>query len=291
MKSLAIDTDIGTDIDDLLAITMALGSPELNIAAITTVHGDVELRARIAAKAFAVAGRPAPPITPGLSATRSGRDVVWLEHEGSTIEDLAEQGYHAPRSAVDELAGTGTIAAIAPLTNVAAAVERPDHRVQEIFMMGGFFGPDRIEHNIQCDVAAADVVFRSGVKATVIGFEQTERSRLDDADRERIAQAGPLGRMINAEMLRFWQFSGHRFNSPHDPLAVLMIARPELFEFTTGHISVQTSGELAGRTTLAADATGPHRIVTDYDLPTVRHEIVDRIIAVGPVASNGRGTR
>ena len=43
---LVLDTDIGTDVDDVLALAVLLGSPELRLAGVTTVYGDVLLRAR-----------------------------------------------------------------------------------------------------------------------------------------------------------------------------------------------------------------------------------------------------
>ncbi len=46
------DTDIGTDVDDCLALAFLLGSPEIRLEAITTVYGDVALRARMCRKLF-----------------------------------------------------------------------------------------------------------------------------------------------------------------------------------------------------------------------------------------------
>ncbi|MCX7018472.1 MAG: nucleoside hydrolase, partial [Candidatus Sumerlaeota bacterium] len=48
-KSVFLDTDIGDDIDDALALAMLLNSPEVDLLGISTVHGEVETRSRIAA--------------------------------------------------------------------------------------------------------------------------------------------------------------------------------------------------------------------------------------------------
>ncbi len=40
-----IDTDIGDDVDDALAIALALKSTELEVAGITTVYRNAEMRA------------------------------------------------------------------------------------------------------------------------------------------------------------------------------------------------------------------------------------------------------
>ncbi|MFC7405784.1 nucleoside hydrolase [Georgenia alba] len=275
--SFVLDTDIGSDVDDLLALAMTLGSPELDLTAVTTVYGDVELRARITARAFAAAERRAPSIAPGLRTPRSGREVWWPGHEGETIEDLDRQTYRTRREAVAELGDASTLAAIGPLTNVGAAVETPGRSVERIVMMGGCFDGERVEHNVRCDTAAAHAVLSSGIDLTVVGLEQTERISLDEADLARIGRNTTLGRLLDGEVRRFWRFVGRSRNTPHDALAVLVMARPDLFELRRGHVSLTGDGEQPGLTTFVADDGGPHQIVTDYDLTAAHDEIVARI--------------
>ncbi len=45
-----IDTDIGSDVDDAIAIAFAVRRPELDIKAITTVYGPTDKRVRLLAK-------------------------------------------------------------------------------------------------------------------------------------------------------------------------------------------------------------------------------------------------
>ncbi|WP_053204190.1 nucleoside hydrolase [Jiangella muralis] len=284
-SSFALDTDIGTDVDDLLALALALGSPELGVTAVTTVYGDVDLRARIVAKAFATAQRPAPPIAAGEPETLSGRPVWWPGHEGSTIADLAEQRYTATRDAVTELAASATVVAIGPLTNVAVALRRPGRVTQRVVMMGGEFRAGVVEHNVRCDVTAAAEVFASGLELLAVGLDQTKRIRLGRAELDAISPRGPLGALIGAEMRRFWAFTDQDFNVPHDPIAVLTLARPELFTTERGTITVETEGDGAGTTRFAADPAGPHEVVVDLDVPRVTEEIVHRILAAARPAT------
>src|SRR6516225_2650160 len=51
-----LDTDIGTDIDDAFALALILASPELELLGVTTVSGDTQARARLAAKLLWEAG-------------------------------------------------------------------------------------------------------------------------------------------------------------------------------------------------------------------------------------------
>ncbi|MBE3039729.1 MAG: nucleoside hydrolase, partial [Chloroflexi bacterium] len=51
-----LDTDIGTDVDDILALGLILASPELKLEGITCVYGNVRLRARMALKLLRLRG-------------------------------------------------------------------------------------------------------------------------------------------------------------------------------------------------------------------------------------------
>ena len=46
-QELVLDTDIGTDVDDALALAYALRHPALDLQAVTTVSGDSRARAAI----------------------------------------------------------------------------------------------------------------------------------------------------------------------------------------------------------------------------------------------------
>src|ERR1039458_6920925 len=62
-----LDTDIGDDIDDALALALALQSPELDVRGVTTVIDDVELRTRLAWKELGLYGRRDIPLGTGAS--------------------------------------------------------------------------------------------------------------------------------------------------------------------------------------------------------------------------------
>ncbi len=62
---IVLDTDIGSDIDDAFALALVLDSPELDLRAVTTVSGDTQASARIAAKMLWEAGRKNIPVAAG----------------------------------------------------------------------------------------------------------------------------------------------------------------------------------------------------------------------------------
>ena len=55
-KKVILDTDIGTDVDDALALGVLLGSPEVELVGVTCVYGDVRLRVRMVRKLLRLAG-------------------------------------------------------------------------------------------------------------------------------------------------------------------------------------------------------------------------------------------
>src|ERR1700684_4246319 len=60
------DTDIGDDIDDALALALALQSPELDVKGITTVFGDTQRRGQLARYLLKVFGREDIPVAVGI---------------------------------------------------------------------------------------------------------------------------------------------------------------------------------------------------------------------------------
>ena len=60
-----IDTDIGDDADDALAICLALKSEELEVMGITTVFRNTAARAQIAVRLLQLMGRPTYRCTQG----------------------------------------------------------------------------------------------------------------------------------------------------------------------------------------------------------------------------------
>jgi purine nucleosidase len=275
MIEFALDTDIGTDVDDLMALAMILGSPDVHLRAVTTVYGDTRLRAQLVRRAYVLAGRPTPPIAAGAREPRSGRPVWWAGHEGTLMPDLAAEAVDETLDATAMLRACPTVAAVGPLTNVADALDG-SHRIEQLVIMGGDITSGKPEHNISCDVVAAQAVFASGVPAVVTGIDQTERIVLGEDEIAAIEGSGTVGAHLAAEIRHFRTWLG-RPNSPHDPIAVLAAVRPELFTFARGHIRVNADGV----TRLERDDAGPHRMPVDLDTAAVATEIVSRICAAG----------
>src|SRR5918993_1692664 len=89
-RPVLLDTDIGSDVDDLLALTLLVGSPEVQLIGVTTVYGDTVLRARMTRLVLNQMESRAVPIGIGARETLIGRPVWWSVHEGQGIPGLEQ---------------------------------------------------------------------------------------------------------------------------------------------------------------------------------------------------------
>src|SRR5678815_3812201 len=81
-RPVLLDTDIGTDVDDILALVLLARAPELRLVGVTTVYGDTTLRARMVRQVLDQMQLPDIPIGIGATETLTRRPVFWAGHEG-----------------------------------------------------------------------------------------------------------------------------------------------------------------------------------------------------------------
>src|SRR5579871_1599413 len=246
------DTDIGDDIDDALALALALQSPELDVRAVTTVIDDTETRTRLAWKEMGLYNRRDIPVATGASEPLLDpvRPQRAPQFEVLTAADTVPEAAH--RRAADLIIETlmaspkpVTLIPIGPLTNIALALKSgPDIRpkIARIVLMGGAFHMLYQEYNIWRDRVAAEIVFSSGVPITAVGLDVTTRCKLEGADLARLRAATNPASKFLARLIELWQ-DGHpnQFPTLHDPLAVASAVRPSLIETQLGSVQVETS--------------------------------------------------
>ena len=291
-----LDTDIGTDVDDLMALALLLGSPAIDLIGITTVYGDTRLRAQMTARVLSAANRSVP-VHAGARTTLSGREVWWAGHEGALHDDLDHERYdsdQAVRFLVNTiLASPGEIdlIAIGPLTNIAHAIAedpRFAESVRHLWIMGGAFGSDETEHNFRSDAVAARAVFTAGIPTTVTGLEVTRQIHIGAPELQRIAHSGTLGQLVQSEIEQWWKFWDTEWNVPHDPVTVLTLTQPELFRFSdVGTVTIADGAE-EGVSRFETGRDGRTRITIGLDAVAASSAIVDGIM-VGSVSHMATG--
>ena len=264
------DTDIGSDIDDALALALALQSPELDIRAVTTVSDDTVGRSRLAWKELGLYGRRDIPLATGASETLMGPALtqrVPPQFQVLTPQDVLPPA--ASRRAADLIVDTLmesprklTLVPVGPFTNIALALKmepRIKDKIERIVLMGGAFGLLRPEYNVRRDSLASSIVFSSGVPITAVGLDVTLRCRLEGADMERMRAAGNDASRFLVRLIELWQ-SGQQpgqYPTLHDPLAMAVVFRAALVETQLGRVEVETAGTVGNGLTLF---TPPERL-------------------------------
>lgn len=275
-----LDCDPGHD--DALAIAVAAGHAEL--LGITTVAGNVPLplTTRNALAMVRVLGLDAPVHVGSPRPLVAEPRTAEFIHGASGLDGPelpADLGEPASRDAVGFIVdavrarpGEVWLVATGPLTNVALALRTaPDlaELLAGISIMGGGvpFGnaTPAAEFNILVDPEAADVVFRSGVRLIMAGLNVTHQWPIGPDERARIRAAGGRVAGFCADLLDFYGaayarvFSGVPAGPLHDPIAVLALTHPQLFEVEPAHVVVELTGTHTRGMTLA-------------DLRGVRHD-------------------
>jgi inosine-uridine nucleoside N-ribohydrolase len=165
MRPVIFDTDIGTDVDDILALVLLAKAPELQLLGVTTVYGDTLLRAKVAQVTCNLLQRKEIAVIPGERHTLSGRQIFWVGQEGYGVPGVDKVEISESIGAVQYLienaeryAGDLEILATGPLTNIASAISqnaKAFSQIKHLYLMGGAFWMDRYEHNVRCDTDAA----------------------------------------------------------------------------------------------------------------------------------------
>ena len=160
---------------------------------------------------------------------------------------------------------------IGPLTNIALAVQQaPDivDRVAGISIMGGSAGAGNVtataEFNVWADPHAASIVFDAGFeKLLMAGLNLTHQFGVDEQVISDLRALGNQARRFAADLFDFYLAAYQKrtlgTRAPlHDPCAVLAITHPELFEFESRNVRVETTGtHTRGMTVVDERSWGP----------------------------------
>ena len=276
-RKIIIDTDPGQD--DAVAILLALASPqEIDLLGITAVAGNVPLdltkkNARIVCELAKITDIK---VFAGCQ-TPMKRPLVTAEHvhgktglDGPTLPNpkMPLQEQHAVDFIIETVrnneAGTITLCPLGPLTNIATAIEKaPDikEKIQEIVLMcGAYFEVGNItptaEFNIYVDPEAAEIVFQSNIKITVLPLDVTHKALVTKARNDAFrALNSPVGKAV-AEMTDFFErFDKEKYGSDgaplHDPCVIAYILSPDLFSGRHINVEIETQSELTLGMTVA----------------------------------------
>ncbi len=281
--NILIDTDIGGDVDDALALALALNTPSVRIVGITNVYLANAWRAGVTKELLRVYGREDIPVCTGAEKPLIG----WWDESRipNSSPDYGEyRGEKLPHAAdfiiqkaeeIDDL----VLLAIGPLTNVGLALAKAPHIAGrlKIYMMGGQVNKAHPEWNIVCDPEAARIVFESGADITMVGLDVTNRCQFTRAEVDEIKNtprpgASRLGVMMEQFIVNFGYLP-----ILHDPLALAALLWPELVRLERKNILIETRGEFTRGLTIDCDwgAGHPAMVATDVDVTAFKRRLIE----------------
>ncbi len=261
-----IDTDIGDDIDDALALAFALSSPELDVKAVTTVYGRTDIRARLAAKILKAYGREDIPVAAGATKPILEPKPTYVPNQSVVLGRNEEFRNIVGEHAVDlitrivEEEGEVTLVAIGPQTNIALALLRDPWIADKtrLVVMGGCISRPVAEYNIRSDPEAASIVFSSGIPITMVGLDVTLRCIMGKDLVNRIVSSNYMPVSVLSKYLRAWLNTHSSLPILHDPLAIAATFNEDLVEIIPSHIVVETHGEYTRGLTIQLEDREPN---------------------------------
>lgn len=233
-----------------------------------------------------LAGRAEVPVGYGIETPLSGKPVFWTGHEGEgyNLSEVPEPETSASSLYEAALAEHGSdlvVAAIGPLTNVVTELQSARIMPRCVVAMAGQFGPGESEHNVSSDAVAAAQLMELNVPVVFVGIELCRQVPYDPTDLAAIVNARPdhpLTEVIVDRAQAWWNYLGEDHSNPCDPLALLALTQPELFDFQQVEISFVPEGEDAGKTLWEPSASATSWFASRVDMPRAREAIRETII-------------
>jgi len=265
-QKIILDCDPGHD--DAIALILAHGNPEIELLAVTTVHGNqtIEKVTRNALAVATIAGITGVPFAAGAHRPLVREpEVAETIHGESGLDgpELPEPtisltGQHAVDLIIDTIMandpGTITLVPTGALTNIALAVRKEPRiaaRVKEVVLMGGGYHVGNwsatAEFNIVIDPEAAHIVFGEKWKLTMVGLDLTHQALATPEIVAAIAAVNTAPARFVGELLEFFG-QAYRdvqgFDSPpvHDPCAVALVIDPSVMTVVRVPISIELTG-------------------------------------------------
>jgi purine nucleosidase len=269
MRTFLIDTDTASD--DAVALVMALRAPDVRVAGITVVSGNVPLAQATANALYSaeMSGATDVPVFSGCDRPllREPSYADWFH--GS--DGMGEQNYPPAKKRPESVHGVDaivelvranpglTLVTLGPLTNIAMAIRREPRIVRDVarcVVMGG--NPccegnvtPAAEFNIWVDPEAAAIVFGAGLPIEMVGWQLCRGvASLDPSDIAHV-------RALNTTLAHFaidcnrTAMKAHQTQTGEigiglpDPVAMAVAIDPTIATGTSAHrVGIECDSEL-----------------------------------------------
>lgn len=269
MNKIIFDTDPG--VDDALALMLLAKSKEVEILAITTVAGNSNIENTTAnAQFLKKLLKLNCPIYSGASSALAGPFTTANVHGTSGLAGIDHKEVpiltnNAPEKIIELIKQNPhevTIIMVGPETNLAKAIQIEANLpslIKEVIIMGGtILAPGNksavSEFNIGLDPEAAEIVFESNVKKTLIPLDVCYQTPLFQSDFSKL-NGTPLFETISAITTPYIkaikQFEGQEGAIVYDALAAYYFLNPKPFTTENLEIHIETEGKYSRGATVA----------------------------------------
>lgn len=298
MKKVLLDFDIGTEIDDAIALAYLLANPECELVGITTSCGESIKRAEMASVLCRAAGKKVP-IHAGCERPLLITQMETTAPQAAILPHYEHDTGFAPNTAIPfmqkvirENPGEVTLLAVAPMTNLgllfAMDPELPE-LLDGLYLLCGSPTHQRhdvvteslsamerddfirvlasqgiLENNSIVDPHATSIVYRARCRNFVnIGNNVSSRVVMTPEEAERRFRH-PIMQVVMS-IAREW-FKDEPRVSFHDPLAAVCIFNDDVCSYKRGYMDcVLDSRLLGGMTIFREDPAGPHQVAWGVD--------------------------
>ncbi|MBI1968078.1 MAG: nucleoside hydrolase [Gemmatimonadetes bacterium] len=296
---LIIETDPG--IDDMLALRLALASPELDVRGISISYGNtvVEHAYRNAVEVLRRAGKR---VTLAIGARRPLRRALAVALETHGPSGLGYAEVSPPGVVLDYvrpldrlLAGQPepvTLVTLGPLTGLALALRRDPGLVRakvarHLAMVGTLEAAGNTtphsEFNAWCDPEALDAVLRAELPTELVGLDVTRRLVLTGEEIARLGQVeDPRARWVH-EALRFYLEFHRQYERLdgcviNDVLPIAELVQPGVLSFKHLRLAVGLEdGDQRGRTRVHPEGARAE-VASDVRAEPVRALLFERVL-------------
>jgi inosine-uridine nucleoside N-ribohydrolase len=277
-----IDTDVSIgspfrEVDDAYALVLALRSPEIRLAGLSTTYGNAPLghTTRVATDIVRRFGGSADLAVADIhSGARSARDLGCRTAASEALAGALRKNRI-------------TYIALGPLTNLATFLRlHPElaPRFERVICLGGQLPGTRIsvgpngsfrihDANVFKDPAAAAVVLRSKIPLMVIPVATASKLLFNAADLRQLERGGNAGNYL-ARRSRIWLWFwrnvvGEKGGALFDAVAIIAVTRPELVTTERRYATMDGKGNLLV-TERQTKGARPVRYCTGFALDTKR---------------------
>lgn len=306
ITKIILDTDIGSEMTDAAALTLAAISPEIDLLGVTTVTHDSVFRASVAKRFLKLLNKTKISVAAGNGSSgdhKSEKEIIFPEGYEPSKELDSRPASQLILDLVNENKGEVTLVGIGPTTNLADALIKDSelpNKVKKLILMGGMVDPPIVdgkliprgfEYNFCNDSSSIEKIIKAGFNLTLVPGDLTfqqddpwtreELLRLSHARHPAINLLSKLNDESLVAMREGMKKANHptEFAKPwvNDELLMAFIIKPELFDVK----DIMIKWELPDKYPrfILSEEGYPLKLVSSTDFYETRNFILDRFLS------------